>query len=135
MTGVKSAGVFDRGAVPDFGRVSGFRGNEDPGDLRARAIGLTTRTNGLLKTDWWQNGLAEEVAKNASEAFEIFTRLGETPGIGTSGLLLTQVLAVAGERHSALQVLETARQAFERLNDNASLQAVEALRNVIQSMR
>lgn len=63
-----------------------------------------------------------------TEAFAISVYLGRPDAIGASGLLLAQVLAVAGHRDEARSVLDQAEAGFAKIRDTAGLDVIRQIR-------
>ncbi len=77
-----------------------------------------------------RSGVLQRIHDDLDEAFAISRRLGRPDAIGAVGELLAQVLALAGERQPALQVLAFAEEACAQrsaLADAAAAQPEPAL--------
>ncbi|MDS4015605.1 MAG: hypothetical protein RKP46_14835, partial [Candidatus Accumulibacter sp.] len=70
----------------------------------------------------------QRIYDDLAEAFALSRQLGRPDFIGGVGQLLAQVLALAGERESALEVLTLAEQAFAKIKDADGLALVRELR-------
>ncbi|HNN85709.1 MAG TPA: hypothetical protein PKL62_16315, partial [Accumulibacter sp.] len=73
------------------------------------------------------SGGLQRIHDDLAEAFALNRQLGRPDGIGWVG----QLLALAGERESALEVLTLAEQAFAKIKDADGLAQVRKLRGAI----
>ena len=103
------------------------------GDVRSRAVTLNQIAQTLIQNGGLEQGKAQEIYDAAAEAFAICSQLGEAVGIGHNGMLLAQILTMAGQKNDAFNVLGQAKQAFLKLKDTQNVDRCEQLEQQISS--
>ena len=88
----------------------------------------------MLEADGLKEGKAQEIGDALGESLQIFEQLGEAEGVGASGALFAQFLAMAGYRDEALAVLDRTEAAFAKLQRQSGLDHVRELRDLIRQM-
>jgi tetratricopeptide (TPR) repeat protein len=74
-----------------------------------------------------EKGEIETIFEELSEAYDISLKLQRPDGIGATGMLLGQVLAVGGHPEEAVNVLTTAAAAFDKIGQAESAAQCRAL--------
>jgi len=78
-----------------------------------------------------QRGELQQIYDDLAEAFALSRRLGRPDAIGHIGFWLAQVLAMAGHKDDALEVLQQAEEAFAKLGNTQGVSQVRELRELI----
>jgi hypothetical protein len=100
--------------------------------VRSRSVALQKIAEGLMAAGGLEDGRIQEIADALLESFNIARQLGLPDGIGFVGLQLAQVLARRGLRTEALDVLDLAEAAFQKLGN---AQAIAFVANLRESIR
>ncbi|HET6427796.1 MAG TPA: hypothetical protein VFJ30_05270, partial [Phycisphaerae bacterium] len=95
-------------------------------NLRYTCASLRLDRGGLEK------GEAQVIFDELNESFRLLTKLQRPDGIAAVGVLLGQVLAVAGHADEALAVLDQSAAAFEKLGRADQAAQVRALQETIR---
>ena len=80
-----------------------------------------------LQLDDHSSVCLQTIADELIEAWQILTRLDRSEGKGAVGALFGQVLAMAGHLDEAVQVLEAAAAAWERIGRSGQAEQCRAL--------
>jgi tetratricopeptide (TPR) repeat protein len=78
-----------------------------------------------------QTGGLQQIYEDLNEAFTISLKLGRPDFIGGIGQLLAQILAMGGLKEEALEVLDYAEAAFDKIGNAQGLTHVRQLREMI----
>jgi tetratricopeptide (TPR) repeat protein len=103
------------------------------GDVRERMVTLQKIAAALLATGGIEQGRIQEIYEAFAESFAVARKLGAPDGIGFVGLQLAQIMVMGGLQIEAMQVLDEAEAAFEKLGHDEGLQNVRGLREQIKT--
>jgi hypothetical protein len=105
------------------------------GDVRGRSATLQWIASALLQSHGIEQGRIQEIYEALAESFTIAVKLQAPDGIASVGFQLAQVMAIGGLRDEALEVLDEAERAFEKLGKVDGVAHVRELREGIAKMQ